>query len=259
MRREGYEVVQSSKLLKFRAQGQERFTRSKTLGADYSLEALRDRVGKAKQPRHKKKIRLEKDTRINLLMDIQARLQGHGPGLERWMKIHNLKEAAKTLNYLTENGITDYDLLAEKAEKAAADFEAISTSIKQTEHRMEQIAALKTHIINYAKTRDIYVAYRKKKAADKPAFRAAHETDLLLHEAAKRAFDAQGVKKLPTVKALQAEYSALLDKKKTAYEDYKRLRQENQELQAVKSNVDSLLNIQKEEHQEKEKNQEQGR
>ena len=175
------------------------------------------------------------------------------------MKIHNLKEAAKTLNYLTEHGITDYGLLAEKAEKAAADFEAISTSIKQTEHRMEQIAALKTHIINYAKTRDTYVAYRKKKAADKPAFRAAHETDLLLHEAAKRAFDAQGVKKLPTVKALQAEYSALLDKKKTAYEDYKRLRQENKELQAVKSNVDSLLNIQKEEHLEKEKSQEQDR
>lgn len=198
-------------------------------------------------------------TRINLLMDIQARLLGRGPGMERWMKIHNLKEAAKTLNYLTEHGITDYDLLAEKAEKAAADFESISTSIKQAEHRMEQIAALKIHIINYAKTRDTYVAYRKKKAADKPAFRAAHETDLLLHEAAKRAFDAQGVKKLPTVKTLQAEYSALLDKKKAAYEDYKRLRQENQELQAVKSNVDSLLNIQKEEHQEKEKNQEQDR
>ena len=95
-------------------------------------------MGKAKQPRRKKKIRLEKDTRINLLMDIQARLQGRGPGMERWMKIHNLKEAAKTLNYLTEHGITDYDLLAEKAEKAAADFEAISTSIKQAEHRMEQ-------------------------------------------------------------------------------------------------------------------------
>lgn len=259
MRQEGYEVVQSNKLLKFRAQGQERFTRSKTLGSDYTLEALRNRVGKTKHPRHKKKIRLEKDTRINLLMDIQARLQGCGPGLERWMKIHNLKEAAKTLNYLTEHGITEYDVLVAKSEKAAADFETLSTSIKQMEHRMEQIAVLKTHIINYAKTRNTYVAYQKKKAADKPAFRAAHETDLLLHEAAKRAFDAQGVKKLPTVKVLQAEYSNLLDKKKAAYEDYKRLRQENQEFQAIKSNVDSLLNIQKEEHQEKQKNQEQNR
>lgn len=106
-----------------------------------------------------------------------------------------------------------------------------------------------------------YLAYRKTKAADKPAFRAAHETDLLLHEAAKRAFDAQGVKKLPTVKVLQAEYTDLLAKKKAAYEDFKRLRQENQELQAVKSNVDSLLQIKQEEkkEQEQEKKQEQDR
>lgn len=111
-------------------------------------------------------------------------------------------------------------------------------------------------LVPYHYKGETYVAYQKKKAADKPAFRAAHETDLLLHEAAKRAFDTQEVKKLPTVKALQAEYSVLLDKKKAAYEDYKRLRQENQELQAVKSNVDSLLNIQNVEHQEKKKNQE---
>lgn len=261
MRQEGYEVVQSKMILKFRAQGQERFTRSRTLGADYTLEALQERIGKTQLPRRKKKVNLEKDTRINLLMDIQARLQGRGPGMERWMKIHNLKEAAKTLNYLTEHGITEYDVLVSKAETASADFEAVSTSIKQMEHRMEQIAALKTHIINYAKTRNTYLAYRKTKAADKPAFRAAHETDLLLHEAAKRAFDAQGVKKLPTVKVLQAEYTDLLAKKKAAYEDFKRLRQENQELQAVKSNVDSLLQIKQEEkkEQEQEKKQEQDR
>lgn len=135
-----------------------------------------------------------------------------------------------------------------------SDFESVSTSIKQMEHRMEQIAALKTHIINYAKTRDTYAAYRRTKAADKPAFRTAHEADLLLHEAAKRAFDAQGVKKLPTVKVLQAEYTELLTKKKAAYEDYKRLRKENQELQAVKSNVDTLLRIE-EEPQEKKQEQ----
>lgn len=258
MRQEGYEIVQSKKFLKFRAQGQERFTRSKTLGADYTLEALSDCIGKTQLPK-KKKVNLQKDTRINLLMDIQARLQGHGPGLERWMKIHNLKEAAKTLNYLTEHGITEYDVLAARAEAATADFDAVSTSIKHMEHRMEQIAALKTHIINYAKTRDTYATYCRTKAADKPAFRTAHEAEILLHEAAKRAFDAQGVKKLPTVKILQAEYTELLTKKKAAYEDYKRLRQENQELQAVKSNVDSLLQIQQEEKKEQKKEQEKNR
>ena len=261
MRKEGYEVVQSKKILKFRAQGQERFTRSRTLGTDYSLEALQGRIGKQELPRRKKKIHLEKDTRVNLLMDIQARLQGRGPGMERWLKIHNLKEASKTLNFLTEHGITDYAVLAEKAEAAATDFETVSASIKQMEHRMEEIAALKTHIINYAKTRSTYLAYRKTKAADKPAFRSAHETDLLLHEAAKRAFDAQGAKKLPTVKVLQVEYTDLLAKKKSAYEDFKRLRKENQELQAVKSNVDSLLQIRQEEKKEpaQEKKSEQDR
>ena len=229
------------------------FPRSKTLGTDYTLEALQERIGKTQLPK-RKKIHLQKDGKVNLLMDIQARLQGRGPSLERWMKIHNLKEASKTLNYLTEHGITEYTVLLERAETMASDFESVSTSIKQMEHRMEQIAALKTHIINYAKTRDTYAAYRRTKAADKPAFRTAHEADLLLHEAAKRAFDAQGVKKLPTVKVLQAEYTELLTKKKAAYEDYKRLRKENQELQAVKSNVDTLLRIE-EEPQEKKQEQ----
>ena len=142
-------------------------------------------------------------------------------------------------------------MLLEPAETMATDFDSESTSIKQMEHRMEQIAALKTAIINYAKSRDSYAAYRRTKAADKPAFRTAHEADLLLHEAAKRAFDAQGVKKLPTVKVLQAEYTELLAKKKDAYEDYKRLRKENQELQAVKSNVDTLLRIDEEQPEKK--------
>ena len=138
---------------------------------------------------------------------------------------------------------------------------SMGDSIKVAEARLTEIDVLKTHIINYAKTRNTYLAYRKTKAADKPAFRAAHETDLLLHEAAKRAFDALGVKKLPTVKVLQAEYTDLLAKKKAAYEDFKRLRQENQELQAVKSNVDSLLQIKQEEkkEQKQEKKQEQDR
>lgn len=164
-----------------------------------------------------------------MLLDIQSRLQGRGPGYERWLKIHNLKEAARTLNYLTEHDITEYDVLAAQAASTASEFEKVSASIKQYEHRIEQVAALKTHIINYAKTHDTYVAYRKASPREKAAFRSAHEADLLLHEAAKRAFNDLGTKKLPTVKILQAEYADLLAKKKTAYEDFKRLRKESQE------------------------------
>ncbi len=259
MRNEGYEVVQTKKILKFRVQGQERFTRSKTLGTDYSLEELMERIGKNKAMKKRKTIHLEKNDRINLLLDIQERLQGRGPGMERWMKIHNLKEAAKTLNYLTEHGITEYETLAEKTEKISSDLELVSTSMKQMERRMEQIAALKTHIINYAKTRDTYAEYRKTKTVDRADFRTKHEKEILLHEAAKRAFEAQGVKKLPTVKILQAEYEDLLEKKKITYENFKKLRKENQELQAVKANVDSLLQIENDREKGKEKMQEMNR
>lgn len=121
---------------------------------------------------------------------------------------------------------------------------------------MEQIAALKTHIINYAKTHDTYVAYRKAGPKEHAVFRAAHESELLLHEAAKRAFDDLRAKKLPTVKMLQAEYADLLVKKKAAYEEYGRLQRESQELKNVKTNVDALLKIEplQEYQQDKENN-----
>lgn len=263
MRREGYEIQTTRKVLSFRlpGEGQERFTRAKTLGADYTEEALKERIGHPMKRPRRRAAQLQKNGRINLLLDIQSRLQGRGPGYERWLKIHNLKEAAKTLNFLTEHGVTEYDLLAARAASSAAEFEQVSSTIKQYERRMEQIAALKTHIINYAKTRDVYVAYCKASPRDKAAFRAAHESDLLLHEAAKRAFNDLGAKKLPTVKALQTEYTDLLAKKKAAYEDYKRLRKESQELQTVKANVDALLKIEQVQdyQEERKKNQEQGR
>ena len=152
-------------------------------------------------------------------------------------------------------------MLAARVASVSENFDKMTASIKQYEHRMEQIAELKKHIINYAKTRDTYVAYRKASPREKSRFQAAHEAELLLHEAAKRAFDEFGEKKLPTVKTLQTEYSDLLAKKKAAYEDYKRLRKENQELQTVKANVDALLRIEQvqEYQREKENNQEQGR
>ena len=186
-----------------------------------------------------------------MLLDIQSRLQGRGPGYERWLKIHNLKEAAKTLNYLTEHNITDYDLLAARTASVSENFEKTATAIKQYEHRMEQIADLKKHIINYAKTRDTYVAYRK--AGYSKKFREEHEEEILLHQAAKNAFDEMGVKKLPKVKDLQAEYAKLLEEKKKTYAEYRRSREEMRELLTAKANVDRLLKMDEEQKKEQEK------
>ena len=119
---------------------------------------------------------------------------------------------AQTLNYLNDHGLLDYKVLAEKTVAATARRNELSEKIKAAEKRMAEIAVLRTHIVNYAKTRDTYAAYRK--AGYSPKFRSEHEADILLHQAAKQAFDQLNVKKLPKMKALQAEYAALLAEKK---------------------------------------------
>ena len=148
----------------------------------------------------------------------------------------------------------DYAELEEKASAATEQFHALSAQIKAAETRMAEIAVLKTHIINYAKTRDVYAGYRK--AGYSKKYLAEHEGDILLHKAAKNAFDELGVKKLPTVKSLQEEYARLLSEKKAAYPDYRKAKQEMQELLTVQANVAKILGAEpREAEHEKEQKQ----
>ena len=147
---------------------------------------------------------------------------------------------AHTLNYLTENNLLSYDALKEKVAEASARFHTLSAQIKATEKRMAEIAVLRTHIINYSKTHDVYVAYRK--AGYSKELYDAHTADLLLHKAAKQAFDELEVKKLPTVKSLNIEYAELLCVKKKAFTEYTNARAEMREVMTVKANVEQILN-----------------
>ncbi|MFR4264231.1 MAG: relaxase/mobilization nuclease domain-containing protein [Faecalibacterium prausnitzii] len=240
----GYEVKEQRGAISFRAPGQERFTRlrAETLGAGYGPEDIRAALsGKGRTtPRRK----------ISLAIDIQARMQtGKGPGYERWAKVFNVKQMAQTYNYLREHGLLNYAELEEKAAAATAQFHALSAQIKAAETRMAEIAVLKTHIINYAKTRDVYAGYRK--AGYSKKYLAEHESDILLHKAAKNAFDELGVKKLPTVKSLQEEYAKLLAEKKAAYAEYRRSRDEMRELLLHKQNVDRMLGKNEREEEKK--------
>jgi len=242
MRSEGYEIKEG-KLLSFRAPGQERFTRTNKLGDTYTKEALRERCGHRRRRSAEVKNPSQRTGRkINLLIDIQAKLaQGKGAGYEHWAKIFNLKEAAKTLNFLVENDLTDYDELTARAEQAGDRFDDVSRRIKQLEVRMGKIAQLKTHIINYSKTRDVYAAY--KKSRHKKEFLAAHGAEIAQHEAAKKAFDALGGKPIPKVAQLSQEYAALLAEKQQAYEQYKALRQDMISYRTAKQNVDRILGL----------------
>lgn len=177
---------------------------------------------------------------VSLLVDIQEKLQaGKGASYERWAKVFNLKQMAQTINFLSENNLLVYEDLEQKAQTTTSSFNEFSGKIKTAEKRMGEIAVLETHIVNYAKTRDVYTAYRK--AGYSKRFYEEHTADLLLHKAAKTAFDELQMKKLPTVKSLQAEYAELLSAKKKAYAEYVSVKKSMQEVQTAKANVDRLL------------------
>lgn len=228
------------KRLAFTTEG--RTTRTDRLGSNYTEQVLRDRLEAAPNTKDRTHPRKQSNKKVNFLIDIPARMStGKGPAYERWAKIHNLKEMAKTLNFLTEKNLTDYPSLEKRLAEVSSKVEDTSANMKRLEHEMAKKAALKTNIINYVKTKNVYAEYQKSRFKDK--FRAAHETDILLHEAAKRAFDALKVKKLPTVATLQAEYSALLQEKQSQYLQYKAFKEELKEIRAAKQNIDTLLNI----------------
>ena len=203
----GCEVSRRGKSYRLKLPEWDNVARLDSLGEGYSLEDLLAVLSGQKEHTPRKKTTLQAaPPKVNLLVDIQAKLQaGKGAGYARWAKVFNLKQMAQTMNYLSEHNLLEYAVLEEKTAAATAHHNELSAQIKAAEKRMAEIAVLRTHIINYAKTREVYVAYRK--AGYSKKFLAEHEADILLHKAAKNAFDDMGVKKLPTVKSLQTEYA----------------------------------------------------
>ena len=250
----GCEVSRRGKAIRLKAPGWKNVAlMDDKLGAGYSEAEIRAVLAGEKQHTPRKNSAVQPEPlKVNLLVDIQAKLQaGKGAGYVRWAKVFNLKQMAQTVNFLTEHQLLDYGELAEKAVAATAHHNELSAQIKAAEKRMAEIAVLRTHIINYAKTREVYVAYRK--AGYSRKFREEHEQEILLHQAAKNAFDEMGVKKLPKVKDLQAEYAKLLEEKKKTYAEYRRSREEMRELLMAKANVDRVLKMEVEQDAEKEK------
>ncbi len=245
LRQAGYEVKGNPANPSLRGGEQKRFIRLDSLGPGYSTAELKAVIAGERQhsPKTRKANVQKKPQRTNqLLIDIQAKLaQGKGAGYAYWAKKFNLKQMAKTVAYLQEHDLMDYADLTEKADAASARYRELSERIKAAETRMAEIAVLRTQIVNYAKTREIYVAYRK--AGYSKKFRAEHEADILLHQAAKKHFDALGLKKLPTVKTLNAEYARLLSEKKAAYGDYRQTREDWKELLTAKANINRILGM----------------
>ena len=238
LEQQGYEVKRG-KFTSVKGVRQKRFIRFRTLGAGYSEEELKAVLaGEAEHcPRKKHPVQEQK---FQMLVDIQAKLaEGKGDGYARWAKRYNLKEMSKTLLFLQEQKIGSAEELRERAAAATERYHTMGNSIKAAEARLTEIAVLKTHIINYAKTRPAYAAYRK--VGYSKAFLEAHREEITLHKTAKAAFDEAGLQKLPKVKELDAEFAELLTKKKAAYPDYRKARDEMQELVRAQKNVERFF------------------
>ena len=237
MQEAGYEI-KTGKYISFRAEGQERFTRSKTIGENYTEERIKERIA-GRTPRRNRRQTVPKG--ISLIGDIQERIRLiDSKGYEHKAKLTILKEAARTLNYLTDNNLLQYADLEKKVEDVYSSYDRTGKELKVVEARLREVQPLIKNISNYQRLKPVYDAFQK--AKDKPSFKAKHEAELVIFEAARSTLLAmQGDEKLPSLKTLQAEQQRLLDEQQRLYDERAKLKKEVKQIETIKSNVDTFL------------------
>lgn len=237
MQEAGYEI-KTGKYISFRAEGQERFTRSKTIGENYIEERIKERIA-GRTPRRNLRQTVPKG--ISLIGDIQERIRLiDSKGYEYKAKLTILKEAARTLNYLTENNLLQYADLEKKVEDVHSSYDRTGKELKGVEARLREVQPLIKNISNYQRLKPVYDAFQK--AKDKPSFKAKHEAELVIFEAARSTLLAmQGDEKLPSLKTLQAEQQRLLDEQQRLYDERAKLKKGVKQIETIKSNVDTFL------------------
>jgi len=239
MQEAGYEI-KPGKYISFRAEGQERFTRAKTIGENYTEERLKERIA-GRNPR-KQRMQTERKG-ISLIIDIQNSIKAQeSKGYAHWAKIHNLQEAARTINYLTENGLLRYADLEAKVEDIHSSYERTGKELITVEARLREVQPLIKNISNYHRLKPVYEAYQR--AKDKAAFRSSHEAELVIFEAARSTLLAiQGDAKLPSLKSLRAEHEQLTQEQQRLYEERANLKRQVNQINNIKVNVDSYLSL----------------
>ena len=240
----GYEVKQG-KNIAVRSQNQKRFIRLSSLVPGYSESSIREIIADKRKPVSKCVTHPVNERRVDLLIDIQKKLKEKGPGYARWATVYNLKQMSKSMLLLRDHGVKTLDQLIAKIDETVEKRDYLQKRIQNAEKRLTEIAALKTHIINYSKTRETYEEYRKS-GYSKKFFEKQYE-EITLHRAAKQAFDELGFRNIPKVKDLSVEYAEILTDKKKVYSEYRKTRDDAKELLIAKRNIESLFEAEKQE------------
>ncbi len=243
----GIEVIHGrGGVISFRVPGQERATRWRsTLGRGYGPEEVRAVLegraparpapagGAGPAPRRK----------INLVIDIQQRMtQGKGPGYEHWAKLYNLKQMAAALQFLQENGLTDYDELTAQTETAVDRAHALAGELREVEDRLARTSALMGAVVDYAKTRPVFEGYKAARYSKK--YLAEHGDELDTYRRAKATMnELLDGEKLPRMEKLKQERRELAERKKSLTAQYRSAQKTMRELVTVKGNIDHLLRV----------------
>ena len=235
---EGYEIKRG-KYVFCRTSDQERFTRMKTLGVDYTEEALAARIAGRTRPSRQQK---QQDGKISLLIDIQNNIKAQqSAGFTHGAKLNNLKQAAKTMNFLTEHGISSYGELESKLTAISARRDTTHAEIKRIESRSAELALVMKHVGTYRQLKPLYDRYRKSR--DKEKFLRGHESEIILFEAAARELKRMGAVPLPSTESMKTELATLAGKKDTLLAEYRAARSQAQEYETIRKNVDALLSV----------------
>ena len=233
--------VKTGKQISLRMIGRTRFARLDTIGEQYTEESLRAIIKgqKAHKPHTRRAPSVQLD-RIQLMIDIAEKTkEDKGEGYVRWAKKYNLKQLARSVVYLTDLGISSEKQMQTKLADATTRHDSLRDSIRIMDDRMNEISALQRHIFNYKKYRKVYADY--KASGYSKRFAADHQQELALFKAARQAFDAAGITKLPKIEDLRAEFAELKEQKQTKLAEYREARDELNNLRKAKGNVDSVI------------------
>ena len=248
LQREGYEIKRG-KYISARAPDQERFTRLKTLGVDYTEEALAARIAGQSRPSHQPK---QRNGKISLLIDIQNNIKAQqSAGYRRWATIENLKRIADTSNFLTEHGIGSYEELLDRCEAASASVARLKADLRDTRAKIDELALKMKHVSTYRQLKPIYNRY--KASRDKEKFLRGHESEIILFEAAARERKRLGAVPLPATERMQAEMDELNVRKAALKAELQKAQREEQDYAAMRRNVEDFLSTPQQE-QERKKN-----
>lgn len=236
LQREGYEIKRG-KYVSCRASDQERFTRMKTLGVDYTEEAITARiVGRSRPSRQPK----QRSGKISLLIDIQNNIKAQqSAGYRRWATIENLKRIADTSNFLTEHGIGSYEELLDRCEAATVSVARLKANLRDAGAKIDELALKMKHVGTYRQLKPIYDRY--KASRDKEKFLRGHESEIILFEAAARECKRLGAVPLPATERMQAEMDELNAKKATLKAELQKAQREERDYAAIRRNVEDFL------------------